>query len=82
MLRRAVERGVNHIDTAQYYGPEVSNELIREALHPYGDDLVLVSKVGAVRDARGGWSRRSALSGCAPASRTTSARLASSGWGL
>lgn len=55
VLRRAVERGVNHIDTAQYYGPEVSNELIREALHPYGDDLVLVSKVGAVRDARGGW---------------------------
>lgn len=55
VLRRAVELGVNHIDTAQYYGPDVSNELIREALHPYGDDLVLVSKVGAVRDARGGW---------------------------
>ncbi|MEO8850259.1 MAG: oxidoreductase [Allobranchiibius sp.] len=55
VLRRAVELGVDHIDTAQFYGPDVSNELIREALHPYGDDLVLVSKVGARRDADGGW---------------------------
>jgi pyridoxine 4-dehydrogenase len=55
VLRRAVELGVNHIDTAQYYGPDVSNALIREALHPYPDDLVLVSKVGAVRDDEGGW---------------------------
>jgi pyridoxine 4-dehydrogenase len=55
VLRRAVERGVNHIDTAQYYGPDVSNELIREALHPYPEDLALVSKVGAVRDSSGGW---------------------------
>jgi aryl-alcohol dehydrogenase-like predicted oxidoreductase len=55
VLRRAVELGVDHIDTAQYYGPDVSNALIREALHPYSDDLVLVSKVGAVRDAEGGW---------------------------
>jgi aryl-alcohol dehydrogenase-like predicted oxidoreductase len=55
VLRRAVELGVNHIDTAQYYGPDVSNALIREALHPYADDLVLVSKVGAVRDDEGGW---------------------------
>jgi aryl-alcohol dehydrogenase-like predicted oxidoreductase len=55
VLRRAVELGVNHIDTAQYYGPDVSNELIREALHPYSDDLVLVSKVGAFRDNQGGW---------------------------
>jgi pyridoxine 4-dehydrogenase len=55
VLRRAVEAGVNHIDTAQYYGPNVSNELIREALHPYPDDLVIVSKVGAVRDEAGGW---------------------------
>jgi pyridoxine 4-dehydrogenase len=55
VLRRAVELGVNHIDTAQYYGPDVSNELIREALHPYPDDLVLVSKVGAARDNQGGW---------------------------
>ncbi len=55
VLRRAVDLGVNHIDTAQYYGPDVANELIHEALHPYPDDLVLVTKVGAVRDAKGGW---------------------------
>jgi aryl-alcohol dehydrogenase-like predicted oxidoreductase len=55
VLRRAVELGVDHIDTAQFYGPDVSNELIREALHPYSDDLVLVSKVGAFRDDQGGW---------------------------
>ena len=55
VLRRAVELGVNHIDTAQFYGPDVSNELIQEALHPYPDDLVLVSKVGADRDAKGTW---------------------------
>ncbi|MGO9872876.1 MAG: oxidoreductase [Acidimicrobiia bacterium] len=56
VLRKAVELGVNHIDTAQYYGPDVANELIRAALHPYPDDLVLVSKVGAERDAQGGWN--------------------------
>src|ERR1700758_812510 len=55
VLRRAVELGVNHIDTAQFYGPNVSNELIREALHPYPADLALVSKVGARRDDVGGW---------------------------
>ncbi|GAA3709565.1 oxidoreductase [Microlunatus aurantiacus] len=55
VLRRAVQAGVNHIDTAQYYGPDVSNELIREALHPYADNLALVSKVGARRDEKGGW---------------------------
>jgi aryl-alcohol dehydrogenase-like predicted oxidoreductase len=55
VLRRAVELGVNHIDTAQFYGPDVSNELIREALYPYPEDLVLVSKVGARRDAQGAW---------------------------
>jgi pyridoxine 4-dehydrogenase len=55
VLRRAIELGVNHIDTAQYYGPDVSNELIHSALHPYPDDLVLVSKVGGERDANGGW---------------------------
>ncbi|MBJ7600374.1 oxidoreductase [Candidatus Nephthysia bennettiae] len=56
VLRRAVELGVNHIDTAQYYGPDVANELIHSALHPYPADLVLVSKVGAERDDRGGWT--------------------------
>ncbi len=55
VLRRAIELGVDHIDTAQYYGPDVSNALIREALHPYPENLVLVSKVGAVRDDKGGW---------------------------
>lgn len=55
VLRRAVELGVNHIDTAAFYGPDVSNALIREALHPYADDLVLVSKVGARRDEAGAW---------------------------
>jgi pyridoxine 4-dehydrogenase len=54
LLRRAVAEGVNHIDTAQYYGPGVANELIRSALHPYPDGLVLVSKVGANRDDVGG----------------------------
>jgi pyridoxine 4-dehydrogenase len=55
VLRRAVELGVNHIDTAQFYGPDVANELIHAALHPYPEHLVLVSKVGAERDAQGGW---------------------------
>jgi pyridoxine 4-dehydrogenase len=55
VLRRAVELGVNHIDTAQYYGPDIANELIHDALHPYPEDLVLVTKVGAERDRRGGW---------------------------
>jgi pyridoxine 4-dehydrogenase len=55
VLRRAVELGVNHIDTSQYYGPDVANELIREALHPYPEELLLVSKVGAAREADGGW---------------------------
>jgi aryl-alcohol dehydrogenase-like predicted oxidoreductase len=56
VLRRAVELGVDHIDTAQFYGPNVANELIREALHPYPDNLVLVSKVGARRDDKGNWN--------------------------
>jgi aryl-alcohol dehydrogenase-like predicted oxidoreductase len=55
ILRRVVDAGVNHIDTAQFYGPDVANELIREALHPYPEDLVLVSKVGARRDGTGQW---------------------------
>src|ERR1700736_3974151 len=53
VLRAAVEAGVDHIDTAQYYGPGVVNELIREALHPYPDGLALVSKVAARRDDSG-----------------------------
>ncbi|MDT5000930.1 MAG: pyridoxine 4-dehydrogenase [Mycobacterium sp.] len=55
VLKRAVELGVDHIDTAQFYGPDVANQLIREALHPYPDNLALVSKVGARRDDTGAW---------------------------
>jgi pyridoxine 4-dehydrogenase len=55
VLREAVRLGVNHIDTSDYYGPFVTNEIIREALHPYADDLTIVTKVGARRDAEGGW---------------------------
>jgi pyridoxine 4-dehydrogenase len=55
VLRRAVELGVNHIDTSDYYGPYVTNEIIREALHPYPDDLTIVTKIGARRTEDGGW---------------------------
>ncbi|RBY89302.1 aldo/keto reductase family oxidoreductase [Blastococcus sp. TF02A-30] len=55
VLRRAVELGVDHIDTSDYYGPHVTNEIIREALHPYPEDLVIVTKVGARRTPEGGW---------------------------
>jgi pyridoxine 4-dehydrogenase len=55
VLRRAVELGVDHIDTSDYYGPHVTNEIIREALHPYPDDLVIVTKVGARRTPDGDW---------------------------
>jgi pyridoxine 4-dehydrogenase len=55
ILQRAVAAGVNHIDTAQFYGPDVANELIHAALSPYPDGLVIVSKVGARRDTTGQW---------------------------
>jgi pyridoxine 4-dehydrogenase len=55
VLRTAVDAGVDHIDTADFYGPHVTNELIREALAPYGEALRIVTKVGAVRDETGGW---------------------------
>ena len=55
VLRTAVELGINHIDTSDYYGPHVTNEIIREALAPYPDDLHIVTKVGARRDEQGGW---------------------------
>ncbi|GAA4169938.1 oxidoreductase [Gryllotalpicola koreensis] len=55
VLRAVVEAGITHIDTADFYGFHVSNDLIREALHPYPDELHLVTKVGASRDADGGW---------------------------
>jgi aryl-alcohol dehydrogenase-like predicted oxidoreductase len=55
VLREAVEAGVDHIDTSDFYGPHVTNQLIREALHPYPDDLVIVTKIGARRGADGSW---------------------------
>jgi pyridoxine 4-dehydrogenase len=55
VLREAVARGVNHIDTSDFYGPHVTNQLIRDALHPYPDDLAIVTKVGAVRGADASW---------------------------
>src|SRR5258708_7982526 len=55
VVREAVESGVNHIDTSDYYGPHVTNQIIRRALHPYGKDLVIVTKVGARRGADKSW---------------------------
>lgn len=55
VLRAALDLGINHIDTADFYGPHVTNEIIREALAPYPDDLHIVTKVGARRDENGGW---------------------------
>ena len=56
VLREALASGVDHIDTSDYYGPHVTNQIIREALHPYADDLVIVSKLGAKRGADGSWN--------------------------
>ena len=55
VLREAVAQGVDHIDTSDFYGPHVTNQIIREALHPYRDDLVIVTKISARRDEKGGW---------------------------
>lgn len=55
VLREAVDLGITHIDTSDYYGPHVTNEIIKEALHPYPSDLHIVTKVGARRDSQGGW---------------------------
>src|SRR5689334_5685533 len=56
VLREAVASGVNHIDTSDYYGPHVTNQIIREALHPYPRDLVIVTKIGARRGKDGSWN--------------------------
>ncbi|HEX4533768.1 MAG TPA: aldo/keto reductase family oxidoreductase [Rhizomicrobium sp.] len=56
VLRHAVASGVNHIDTSDFYGPHVTNQIIREALHPYPDDLVIVTKVGAMRGEDASWN--------------------------
>ncbi|MGH2938802.1 MAG: aldo/keto reductase family oxidoreductase [Solirubrobacterales bacterium] len=55
VLREATRLGIDHIDTSDFYGPYVTNEIIKEALHPYPEDLTIVTKVGAKRDAEGGW---------------------------
>jgi aryl-alcohol dehydrogenase-like predicted oxidoreductase len=55
VLREAIELGIDHIDTSDFYGPHVTNQIIKEALHPYPDSLHIVTKVGARRDAEGGW---------------------------
>ena len=55
VLREAVASGVNHIDTSDFYGPHITNQLIRQALHPYADDLLIVTKIGARRGAAGSW---------------------------
>ncbi|HEY2079683.1 MAG TPA: aldo/keto reductase family oxidoreductase [Streptosporangiaceae bacterium] len=57
VLREAVDLGITHIDTADFYGPHVTNQIIRQALHPYPADVHIVTKVGAMRDADGGWPR-------------------------
>lgn len=56
VVREAVEHGVNHIDTSDFYGPHITNQIIREALYPYGDDLLIVTKVGALRGSDASWS--------------------------
>jgi aryl-alcohol dehydrogenase-like predicted oxidoreductase len=56
VLREAIESGVDHIDTSDFYGPHVTNQIIREALHPYRDDLVIVTKIGATRGADASWN--------------------------
>ncbi|MEZ0364382.1 aldo/keto reductase family oxidoreductase [Mycobacterium sp. pUA109] len=55
VLRTAIELGITHVDTSDFYGPYITNQIIREALHPYPQDLRIVTKVGALRDAGGGW---------------------------
>jgi len=57
VLREVVKLGINHIDTSDFYGPHITNQLIKEALHPYPEQLRIVTKVGARRDAEGNWPR-------------------------
>jgi pyridoxine 4-dehydrogenase len=57
VLREALAAGIDHIDTSDFYGPHITNQLIREALHPYPDDLTIVTKIGAKRGADGSWNR-------------------------
>jgi aryl-alcohol dehydrogenase-like predicted oxidoreductase len=70
VLREAVKSGVNHIDTSDIYGPQITNELIREALHPYPKDLVIATKVGAKRGPEGSWEAAYSAARLAPLSFT------------
>src|SRR5438128_10338230 len=72
VLREAVELGITHIDTSDYYGPHVTNQIIKEALHPYPDELRIVTKVGARRTPRGAGRRRWRPPSCAKPFWTTS----------
>src|SRR5579883_1225746 len=56
VLREVVEQGITHIDTSDFYGPYVTNQIIKEALHPYPDSLHIVTKVGSLRDDKGNWN--------------------------
>ena len=57
VLREVVKLGITHIDTSDFYGPHITNQLIKEALHPYPEQLRIVTKVGARRDAEGNWPK-------------------------
>jgi aryl-alcohol dehydrogenase-like predicted oxidoreductase len=80
VLREAVELGITHIDTADFYGPHITNQIIKEALYPYPDGLHIVTKVGSVRDAEGAGPRRWPRSNCAPRSTTICATSVSTHW--
>ena len=83
VLREAVSAGVNHTDTADFYGPHVTNQIIRQALHPYPAGLVIVTKLGAIRLPDGSWQRASSPQDLtAGVSRITSANWAWTRWTL
>ena len=80
VLREAVARGVNHIDTSDYYGPHITNQIIREALHPYPKDLVIVTKVGAMRGDDASWKPAMAPADLSAPSTTICGTWASMRW--
>ena len=80
VLREAIESGVDHIDTSDFYGPHITNQIIKEALHPYGGDVVLVTKVGARRTTKPPGCPPSAARRSFPPSMTICATSARTGW--
>ena len=80
VLREAVASGVNHIDTSDFYGPHITNQLIHEALYPYPDDLTIVTKVGAVRGADASWNPAQSPAELTRRSTTTCGTSASMCW--